>query len=303
MRTELEYADIVEIRKINSTISTHQGTIAKCQKFIENLKQRKYEIEKGLPLYVFNPEIEDVSSIEIFDPELECECHGKKGSYYIDGEQEKIGLCRESLEQQYEICKVYQPPKRDTEEIRLNYCKKCGTSLDEHDRAFCEDNKYPALLGENDKSDAIFNIAEKFNIDLTEANQKCADNGRHGAVENDLKLDLCDALVEYQHAEFMEETKSSFVIDWLVDRGYELDEIQSVLGKIELVQEDEDLTKLQDSELENQWQKCADGIKHYLEIYYGKEADRYTKDKAFNKAQELQLRQSAIDEEKSRRAK
>lgn len=129
------------------------------------------------------------SFLEIYDPNLKCQECAQEGCYFIEGEKFKIGSCLRHNDKW--VASIF----RDATEIAENYCKRCGSSLDEHDDEFCHCNKYPALLGESKES--FFQTAEKFGIDLTNANQKQADGGRHGAIEGDINANICQAIETY----------------------------------------------------------------------------------------------------------
>jgi len=120
---------------------------------------------------------------------------------------------------------------RDAEEIRLNYCKKCGDTLDEHNDDFCSSHKYPNLEAEGYTKE--IKIAEEYNFDLTKANQKNADSGRHGSVEGDIVFDACTLINDYKEnndgkirgTHIGLKALTSFVCDGLANWGWEEKEI------------------------------------------------------------------------------
>ncbi len=123
---------------------------------------------------------------------------------------------------------------RDAEETRLHYCKKCGTSLTNHKDDHCRNTDYPALMPE---FKYLMPIVKLYGLDLTEANKKCADGGRHGSEEGDIVLDIAGSI----HAWTMEckaiQEKfpiKKFITTELENWGYEPEEIKKHLDKLEV---------------------------------------------------------------------
>lgn len=128
---------------------------------------------------------------------------------------------------------------RDAEEIRLHYCKKCGTSLEEHDDAWCEKTKYPAL--ELAEYDYLFQWAKIYKIDLTEANEICADGGRHGAPEGDIMLDITHCIDQYMvYTKKKEVTLLEFVKEKLLNWGEEPEDIETAFKKLNNLEKQDD---------------------------------------------------------------
>ena len=118
-------------------------------------------------------------------------------TYYLIDDPNTFNLCWKHLERQYPKYARFVPfynEKHTLEELRLNYCKRCGDPLDDHDTSVCYFYKYPALMNEFTHE---VNIAKDFGIDLTSANEKMADGGLHGAIEGDLNLNICGAIKNY----------------------------------------------------------------------------------------------------------
>jgi len=111
-----------------------------------------------------------------------------------------------------------------------HYCKKCGDHQSFHDDIHCKNSRYPALEVEHGH---LFVIADLYKIDLTDANFKQADNGRHGAIEGDLMLDICGAVHQHYAENPKEISLIRFVEDELDNWGYSTEDIikaVSILG-------------------------------------------------------------------------
>lgn len=125
--------------------------------------------------------------------------------------------------------KISYAQKYDKEEIRLNYCKKCGCDLDHHDRFYCVMNDYPAVYREHGD---LITIAKQYKIDLTEANEKIADGGRHGAEEGDIYLEICGLIKDYRELTDPEIKLKKYMTQRLKDWGYEDAEIEKAFIQI-----------------------------------------------------------------------
>lgn len=137
--------------------------------------------------------------------------------------EEQKGILKDAIF----VILVTELVSRSGEEIRLNYCKKCGESLDGHNDSWCASLKYPALSEDHD----VIKLAEIYNVDLTEANQKVADGGRHGAEEGDIKCEMVGAILLHNKkvSDAIGKTLLEFVKEQLDNWGHESDEIQKVL--------------------------------------------------------------------------
>ena len=121
--------------------------------------------------------------------------------------------------------------------LTMHYCKKCGDHQSFHDDVFCNSTKYPALKTE---FGYLFKIADLYKFDLTEANFKQADGGRHGAIEGDIWLDGIALIQQYtvkdttlmKNERMLEKSMSAFVSEELLDHGFEEKEICTVIQKI-----------------------------------------------------------------------
>ncbi len=118
------------------------------------------------------------------------------------------------------------------------YCMKCGDTVANHDEEFCSSSKYPALKVE---FEYLFKIAKLYNFDLSDANSKQADNGRHGAVEGDIWLDTIALVHQYtvkqtplmNNENMLSMSMIDFAKNELQDWGYEPEEIVKVCMKIQ----------------------------------------------------------------------
>lgn len=118
-----------------------------------------------------------------------------------------------------------------------HYCKKCGEHQSSHDDNFCESSKYPALKTE---FEYLFKIADLYSFDLSDANSKQADGGRHGAIEGDICLDAISLIHQYtvqssplmNKKDMLSMSLSDFVSKELSNWAYEKYEILKVLKKI-----------------------------------------------------------------------
>lgn len=119
-----------------------------------------------------------------------------------------------------------------------HYCKRCGEHQSFHDDDFCKNSKYPAL---DEEHSYLFKIAELYNFDLTKANEKQADGGRHGAIEGDIWLDAISLVHQYtvkqthlmSNNEMLSKSMLDFVKGELLGWGYEIQEITIVNKKIQ----------------------------------------------------------------------
>jgi len=118
------------------------------------------------------------------------------------------------------------------------FCKRCGIHQSFHDDKFCSNSKYPAL---EEEQKYLFKIAELYNFDLTNANEKQADGGRHGAIEGDIWLDGIALVHQYtikqthlmSNEQMLSKTMIDFVKGELLDWAYEIQEINIVCKKIQ----------------------------------------------------------------------
>lgn len=121
-----------------------------------------------------------------------------------------------------------------------HYCKRCGIHQSDHDDEFCSNSKYPALEIEYGY---LFKIAKLYNFDLTNANEKQADGGRHGAIEGDIWLDGIALIHQYTvkqthlmtNEEMLSRSLFYFVKNQLQNFAYEDEEINKVIQKIKEV--------------------------------------------------------------------
>jgi len=119
-----------------------------------------------------------------------------------------------------------------------HYCKRCGIHQSDHDDEFCKNSKYPALDIEHGY---LFIIAHLYDFDLTNANQKQADGGRHGAIEGDIWLDgialIHQYIIKQTHLMTNEKMLSRTLIDFVKEElqqfSYEDGEIIPVIKKIQ----------------------------------------------------------------------
>lgn len=119
-----------------------------------------------------------------------------------------------------------------------HFCKRCGIHQSDHDDKFCSNSKYPAL---EEEQSYLFKIAELYNFDLTKANEKQADGGRHGAIEGDILLDAIALVHQYtvkqthlmSNNEMLSKTMIDFVKGELSNWGHEIQEINKVNKKIQ----------------------------------------------------------------------
>ena len=118
---------------------------------------------------------------------------------------------------------------RTSEEIRLQYCKKCGLDFPDHDKELCDSKKYPSLFLNG--YDYLIKIAKLYEINLTVANNNSADNGRHGSIEGDIYLDLCSALHDFISTDLKTDMRD-FVIEKL-SSWYKHDEISEAIANVE----------------------------------------------------------------------
>lgn len=104
---------------------------------------------------------------------------------------------------------------------------KCGVLEKDHDEEFCSSTDYPALKLAS--LDHCFTVAKLFEIDLTKANEKSADGGRHGSEEGDIFLEIACLIHDFNaEKSYMMETDKmkklgliNFIGECLDDWGFE----------------------------------------------------------------------------------
>lgn len=91
-------------------------------------------------------------------------------------------------------------------------------------------SKYPEL--EAEYSDAV-HIAELFDIDLSDANQKEIDGNRFGAQPNDINLDICALLSDWCKVPHSDNIVTiNHLTKELDNWGYEYNEISEAIAEI-----------------------------------------------------------------------
>lgn len=90
--------------------------------------------------------------------------------------------------------------------------------------------KYPELV---EGYAHLIKMGELYAIDLTDANEKEKHGNAYGAQPNDINLDMCASIHDYNH-ELPPQNIINFVIDNLTDWGYDFDEIAQAIANTRL---------------------------------------------------------------------
>ena len=104
--TTISEVDQQKLKEVNTKIKNHEESVIQIQTHIHELKKQRDDLEGHPKLKITDSILDCDYIIEIYDPELICECHQQKGSYYIEDENCKVGICRSELEKQYKQIEV-----------------------------------------------------------------------------------------------------------------------------------------------------------------------------------------------------